>query len=397
MSLLTKIQQLAHQYFESTIQFRRHLHQYPELSFQEFKTTAFIEQQLTELDIEIQKFAETGLVALLNGNNASKKCIAIRADIDALPILEQNNINYRSKHEGIMHACGHDVHSACLFGAIQILNALKNEFEGCIKFIFQAGEEKLPGGASILIEHGVLDSPTVDAIFGLHVFPELEAGKVGFREGLYMASADELHIEIIGQGGHAALAKNLKDPIVVMSHLLIEVRKALETIQETDIPYVIGFGDVQAHGATNVIPNVVHIQGTFRTMSEEWRKKAHETMISVAQKLAQLFDVQINFNIHKGYPFLNNHVELTRHAKQTAVELLGQNQVIDLPIRMTSEDFSYYTHHTKGCFFRLGTSSKTDFKSSVHTPTFNVDEQAIYTGMSLMAALAIHELNHNSK
>lgn len=392
MNSFDKIQQLAGQYYKSAVQFRRHLHQYPELSFQEFETTNFIEQKLNELGIETQKFAETGIVGLLKGKNADKKCIAIRADIDALPILEQNQVDYASTHKGIMHACGHDVHSACLYGAVQILNSLKDDFEGSIKFIFQAGEEKLPGGASILIENGVLESPKVDAIFGLHVFPELEVGKVGFREGLYMASADELHIEIIGQGGHAALAKNLKDPIVVMSHLLIEIRKALQTIENKEIPYVIGFGDVQAHGATNVIPNVVNIKGTFRTMSEKWRELAHNKMRSVAQQLAKQFDVQIDYDIHKGYPFLNNDIQLTQTAKQTAIELLGSNQVIDLPLRMTSEDFSYYTHHTKGCFFRLGTSSATDFKSSVHTPTFNIDENAIQTGMSIMAALAMKEL-----
>lgn len=395
MSIISieQIQQLTNQFLEDVIQFRRHLHQYPELSFEEFETTNFIEEKLHLAGIETTRtYSDTGLVGFIYGQNPTKKCIALRADIDALPIVEQNEISYKSANEGVMHACGHDVHSANLYGTALVLNQLKSKFEGTIKLIFQPAEEKLPGGASLLIKNGVLNNPTVDAIFGLHVFPELEAGQVGFRPGLYMASADELHITIHGTGGHAALATNLKDPIEAMSHLLIELRSSLKSIAENKIPYVIGFGNVEAIGATNVIPDKVSILGTFRTMDEQWRELAHNTLQEAANSIAEQFEVEIEFTIMKGYPFLKNSVELTKNAIKWTKEVVNEQDVFDLPIRMSSEDFAFYTHHTKACFFRLGTSSKTNFKHSVHTPVFNIDEIALKTGMNVMSYLSIQEL-----
>lgn len=393
--LSQQIQQLSESFFKDVVAFRRHLHQYPELSFKEVKTTQFIEQQLNNLGIETtREYGDTGVVGFIYGNNPEKQCIALRADIDALPIQEQNDLPFQSKHEGIMHACGHDVHSASLFGAAKILQELKSEFEGTIKLIFQPAEELLPGGASIYIKNGVLNEPKVESIFGQHVFPDLPAGKVGFRPGLYMASADELHVTIKGIGGHAALAEIVNDPIIAMSHLLIAVREGIENIKIDDVPYVIGFGKIIANGATNIIPDGVKILGTFRTMQEEWRERAHQEMEKIAQEIAKQFDVEIDFDIKKGYPFLNNDVDLTKKAKQLSIDYLGAENVIDLPIRMSSEDFASYTHFAKGCFYRLGTSnSETDLSTNVHTSTFMVNEEALKIGMGLMAFLAINQLN----
>ena len=391
--MINLIKQYSTELFDEVVKFRRHLHQYPELSYQEVKTTDFIEKKLQEADIPTSReFGNTGVVGFIHGRNSAKKCIAIRADIDALPISEENKVSYKSENEGIMHACGHDVHSANLYGTALILNQLKNRFEGTIKLIFQPAEEQLPGGASVYIKNGVLENPKVETIFGLHVFPDLLAGQVGFRPGLYMASSDELHITIHGKGGHAALAKNLKDPIEAMNHLLIQLRSALHKHQEPTIPYVIGFGNVEAKGATNVIPNVVKILGTFRTMDEQWRTSAHQQMQKTAEEIEQKFGIKIDLDIKKGYPCLNNHEQLTLNAKESVKTLLGEEQVFELPLRMSSEDFAYYTHHTKACFFRLGTSNTKQYKHAVHTPVFNIDEQALLTGMRVMSWLAIVEL-----
>lgn len=390
-----QIKQLAESYYQEVLSFRRALHENPELSYQEHKTTAFIIEQLNQLEIPYSTdFAETGVIGYLYGKNPDKQCIALRADIDALPIAEKNEVAYRSKQQGIMHACGHDVHSACLFGAAKILQQLSQEWEGTIKLIFQPAEEKLPGGASILIANGVLQTPQVQEIYGQHVFPELTAGKVGFRPGMYMASADELHISIHGTGGHAALAENLKDPIEASNHLLIALRNCLESIQNPDIPYVIGFGYVEAKGATNVIPYDVHIKGTFRTMNEQWRNKAHETMQQVATEISNSFDVDVQLKIVRGYPFLQNDEQLTQAVRQIAEEYLGEENIVDLPIRMSSEDFSHYTQEVPGCFYRLGTSSANgQYSDSVHTPTFNIDEKALITGMGLLACIAFYQLS----
>ena len=395
--MIDQIKSLSEKYFDTVVAFRRHLHQYPELSFEEFQTTDYIQSKLTEIGIETtSKYAETGVVGYILGNNPEKQCLALRADIDALPIQEKNTVSYKSQNEGIMHACGHDVHSASLFGAANILYELRDQFEGTIKLIFQPGEEKLPGGAAVMIDNGVLKNPAVDAILGQHVFPELEAGKVGFRPGLYMASSDEIFITIEGKGGHAALAQDLRDPIQAMNHLLINLRKTVKDAEEDDIPYVIGFGDIQAHGATNVIPDTVKVEGTFRTMGEEWRKKAHKRMQRVARTIEEQFQVSIDLNIMNGYPFLKNNKHLTKQSKKYAIDYLGKDKVIDLPIRMSSEDFASYTHHAKGCFYRLGTAkSQTELNASVHTPIFDIDENALKTGMGLMSYLTIQNLSNH--
>ncbi len=391
--MIDQIKKLSNEFYQQVVAFRHHMHQFPELSFQEFDTTAFIKKELQNAGITVEKpLLETGVTALISGKNPDSKCVAIRADIDALPIQEENTLPYKSKREGLMHACGHDIHSASVFGTALILQHLNDEFEGSVKVIFQPGEEKLPGGANLLIEKGVLNQPKVQSIFGQHVFNDLPVGQVGFRSGLYMASADEFHIEIIGKGGHAALAESIQDPIEAMNHLLIRLRKIIHD-NTGEIPSVIAFGDIQAKGATNVIPNTVHIKGTFRTMDEEWRAKAHELLLRETEQVADEFGVSIDLGLMKGYPFLNNEEKLTVQSMQYAKEYLGEENVIDLPLRMTSEDFAFYTHFVPGCFYRLGTSNSAfDLSSPVHTSTFYANDLCLKTGMGLMAYLVTKEL-----
>lgn len=389
------IKQKASSYKQEVIAIRRHLHQYPELSFQEFETSKYVCEKLDEYGIEYKSgYVKTGIVGLIEGNNPDSKIIALRADLDALPITEENKVDYKSKNEGVMHACGHDVHTSSLLGVAKILNELKTEFEGTVKLIFQPGEEKLPGGASLMIEEGVLENPKPNAVIGQHVYPQLEAGKVGFKSGMYMASTDELHVTVHGKGGHAALPHLIVDPILISAHIITGLQQIVSRNSHPTVPTVLSFGKVQANGATNIIPDKVELEGTFRAMNEKWRTDAHIKMKKMAEQIAEGMGGSCEFNILKGYPFLVNDEELTNNAKQYAKEYLGEENVVDLELRMTAEDFAYYSQKAPSCFYRLGV--KNDENTTVtglHTSTFNIDEGAIETSIGLMSWLTICELN----
>ena len=393
--LIERIRSLAKENFNEIVEIRRHLHANPELSFEEFKTSAFIASKLKAFNIPFTDgYVKTGIVALVKGKNPDKKVIALRADMDALPIQEENKVPYSSKNTGVMHACGHDVHSSSLLGAAKILNELRNEFEGTIKLIFQPGEEKLPGGASLMIKEGVLENPRPVSIIGQHVFPSMEAGKAGFRSGMYMASTDEIYVTVKGKGGHAAMPKTYVSPILIASDILLELNKEfMIKPQKDNIPTVLGFGRIIGNGVTNVIPDEVKLEGTFRTMNEEWRKEAHKKMKEIAESIAKKWNGACDFNIATGYPLLVNDAETTAHAKDAAIAYLGKENVEELELRMTGEDFAYYTHHMPACFYRLGTGNKSKgITSGVHTSTFDIDERALETGMGLMAWIALSEL-----
>ncbi|MBJ7429404.1 MAG: amidohydrolase [Bacteroidia bacterium] len=393
--LIDQIKQLVQHNFSKIIETRHYLHANPELSFEEFETSKFVKNELLAIGItKIEPKANTGLVALIEGKNPTKKTIALRADLDALPIFEQNEVTYKSKNEGVMHACGHDVHTTCLLGAAQILFSLKNEFEGTIKLIFQPGEEKLPGGASIMIAEKALENPTPESIFGQHVMPLIPVGKVGFKSGLYMASSDELFIKVIGKGGHGAMPHLNIDPVLIAAHIIIALQQLVSRMASPIIPSVLSFGKVIANGATNVIPNEVNIEGTFRTLDEKWRIEAHQKMIKMATLMAESMGGKCEFEVRKGYPFLKNNEQLTQKAKNAAIAYLGAENVVDLDTWMAAEDFAYYSQIMPACFYRLGTrNEQKGIVSSVHTPTFDIDENALAIGVGLMAYLAINDLN----
>jgi len=392
--LKEKIKSLAKAYKEEVIAIRRHLHKNPELSYQEFKTAAFVKEGLENLGItHIEQKATTGWSALIEGKNPGKKVIALRADMDALPIIEANDVPYKSQNPGVMHACGHDAHTASLLGAAKILNELKDQFEGTIKLIFQPGEEVAPGGASFMIKDGVLENPRPQGIIGQHVMPFIPVGKVGFRQGLYMASADELYITVKGKGGHAAMPESLIDPVLIASHMIVALQQVVSRAASPKIPSVLSFGRVEALGATNVIPNEVKIQGTFRTLNEDWRAKAHQKMLQIAHGIVEGMGGELDFEIRKGYPFLQNDPEMTARATEAAKAYLGEENVLDLDIWMAAEDFAYYSQVIDGCFYRLGTRNEAKgIISGVHTPTFDIDEDALEIGAGLMAWLAVSEL-----
>jgi len=386
--LLDAIKSKAKEYAADFISIRRHLHENPELSYQEFKTSEYIQDKLKELKIPFTVMAKTGVVGLLEGKNASKRVIALRADMDALPITEENKIEYKSKNNGVMHACGHDVHTTCLLGAARILSELRNEWEGTVKLIFQPGEERNPGGASILIKEGVLENPKPQAIFGLHVNPQLEVGKLSFREGKVMASADEIYITVKGPGGHAAAPHLTVDTVLVASHLVVALQQIISRNRSPFDPSILSICSFQGGYTTNVIPSEVKLMGTFRAMDETWRFKAHELIRKQCIDLAESMGAEIDVHIDVGYPTVYNNEQLNTVAKSLAQTFAGNEKVETTELRMGAEDFGYYSQVIPGCFFRLGTrNEKKGIVSGVHTPTFNIDESAIEIGAGIMAWL----------
>ena len=396
MSLKDRIHQLAATYADDTVAMRRHIHANPELSFEEHETAAYIAERLRSFGLSPQEgVAGTGLVVHIEGKNPDSRVVALRADIDALPINEANDVPYKSTKPGIMHACGHDVHSSSLLGTARILSELRGEFEGTVKLLFQPGEEKAPGGASMMIKDGALDNPRAGSILGQHVMPLIPVGKVGFREGKYMASADEIYMKVIGKGGHGAMPEMNVDPVLITSHILVALQQVVRRNASPKIPSVLSFGKVIAQGATNVIPNEVWVEGTFRTLDEEWRAKAKERIRAIATSIAEGMGGRIELEIVHGYPYLENHPELTRRTRTSAEAYLGTENVVDLDIWMAAEDFSFYSQEMDACFYRLGTRNEAKgIISGVHTPTFNIDEHALEIGSGLMSWLALEELKH---
>ncbi len=408
-NLKSKIQTLAKQYLSETIEIRRFLHAHPELSFEEYNTSDYIASKLKEYNIPfIQGVVKTGIIGIIEGtkipntlpllqlergpNGETVKCIALRADMDALPICEINQTEYKSQNSGVMHACGHDAHSASLIITAKILNELKNDFEGTVKLIFQPGEEKLPGGASLMIKEGVLENPRPHAVFGQHVFPDMEAGKVGFCSGMYMASTDEIYVTVKGKGGHAAMPAEYKNPLLIASQILLELDRTFMQ-NEQKPPTVLAFGKITGNGATNVIPDEVKMEGTFRTMNEEWRAEAHSKMKNMAEITAKQMGGSCDFRIEHGYPFLVNDKVTTSDARAAAEIYLGKENVEELALRMTAEDFAFYSQQIPSCFYRLGTGNKLKgITRGLHNSAFDIDEKALEVSTGLMAWLTLNEL-----
>ena len=392
--MVDRIKQLSSNYFKEINEIREHLHANPELSFKEHNTSKYVQRKLTEYGIEFQAgYVETGIIGLIKGKNPTSKSIALRGDMDALPIIEDSSAAYCSKNKGVMHACGHDVHTSCLLGAAKILKQLENEFEGTIKLIFQPGEERLPGGAKLMIEEGVLENPTPQKVIGQHVYPDLEVGKVGFKKGMYMASADELHVTVKGKGGHAALPHRFIDPILIASNIIVSLQQIVSRSAKPDVPSVLSFGKIIGEGSTNIIPDEVKLEGTFRTMDEEWRFDAHKKMKALAESIALGMGGSCDFDVRVGYPYLVNDEVVTETHIQAAKEYLGEENVVDLDLRMTAEDFSYYSQVAPVCFYRLGTRNEAKgITSGLHTSTFDIDSKALEIGMGVMAYGAIKQL-----
>lgn len=389
-----KIKQLSQEYFSEVLEIRRHIHKHPELSFHEYKTSEYIKQKLNQYGISFTDgYVKTGILGKIEGSGKGK-VVALRTDIDALPIVEANAVDYASINKGVMHACGHDVHLASLLGAAKILNQIKDSFAGTVLLVFQPAEEKLPGGAKLMMEQGVFDKIKPDMIIGQHVMPTMPVGKVGFKSGMYMASTDEIYLTIKGKGGHAAMPYQIDDTVLIASHIITSLQQIVSRNTKSGIPAVLSFGKFIADGATNIIPNEVHIEGTFRTMDEDWRKQAHKQIEKIAKAVAQGMGADCDVNIVGGYPALINDADVTNSAVGFAQEYLGNKNVEDMEIRMTAEDFAYFSEEYPSTFYRLGTMNKqkgTDYP--LHSANFNVDEDAMKISGGLMAWLAYSFLN----
>ncbi|MEM6297298.1 MAG: M20 family metallopeptidase [Bacteroidota bacterium] len=396
MNFPEHIRQFASDIHNDLRKTRHHLHQNPELSFQEYQTAAFVAKELTALGLSPQEgVAGTGVVALVEGVNPQKKVVALRADMDALPILEENEVPYRSQNEGVMHACGHDVHTTSLLGAARLLSNFKDQFEGTVKLVFQPGEEQVPGGASQMIKAGVLENPDPQAMLGQHVMPYLPVGTVGFRSGAYMASADELYLTVHGKGGHAAMPERFNDPVTAAAQMIVSLQQIVSRKANPRHPSVLSFGHFQSVGnkATNIIPDRVEIAGTFRTLDSEWREEAHQHLRNIVSGLATAFGVKADLEIRLGYPPLFNNPETATRAREAAIKYMGEENVVDLDIWMAAEDFAFFAQERPSCFYRLGTRNEAKgIVSGVHTPTFDIDEDALPIGAGLLAWLAIEEL-----
>ncbi len=389
-----KIKDLAKKYAPEFIEIRKYLHSNPELSYQEFKTAEFVKQQLTQFGINFEAKATTGIVGIIEGKNASTRVIALRADMDALPIIEENDVPYKSSNEGVMHACGHDVHTTILLGAAKILNELKGELEGTIKLIFQPGEERNPGGASYMIKDGALENPKPQGIVGLHVHPGLNVGQLSFRKGRVMASADEIFMTIRSKGGHAAAPHLTADTVLIASHLIVSLQQIISRNNNPTSPSVLSICSIQGGNTTNVIPSEVKLMGTFRAMNEVWRYKAHELITKQAVGLVESMGAELDLHIDVGYPAVDNNPTFTDAAWKLAEEFMGREHVEETEMRMGAEDFGYYTQIIPGCFYRLGVRNETKgIVHQVHTPKFDIDENAIEIGIGMMAFLGMNLLN----
>jgi len=387
---IDQIKALAKKYHKDFIDIRHHIHANPELSYEEYNTSKFIISELEKLSIPCKTLATTGVVGIIEGNNPGSRVIALRADMDALPIMEANEIAYKSKIPGVMHACGHDVHTTCLLGAARILSEIKTQWQGTVKLIFQPGEEKNPGGASLMIRDGVLNDPAPEKILALHVHPGMEPGHFSFRGGMVMASADEIYITIKAKGGHAASPHLTPDPVLIASHLVIALQQIVSRNNDPFNPSVLSITSFQGGNTTNVIPSEVKLMGTFRAMNEEWRFHAHDLIRSLAKSTVESMGAAVEINIDVGYPFVMNDEQLSETAMRKAEEFAGKENVSQTELRMGAEDFAYYSHKIPACFFRLGAGNKSKgITSGVHTPTFNIDEDAIEHGAGMMAWLAV--------
>ncbi|OFX79426.1 MAG: N-acyl-L-amino acid amidohydrolase [Bacteroidetes bacterium GWE2_29_8] len=391
--IIQKIKDLTQLYNNEIIDIRRHIHKYPELSFKEYQTSKYIKDKLNLFGItDVKNVTETGVVAIVKGNkkdNTNQRKIALRADMDALPITEFNKTEYISQNNGVMHACGHDVHTAVLLGTAKIINELKNEFSGEVMFIFQPAEETFPGGAISMIKEGLFNEFNPDYIFGLHVQPLMEVGNIGMKIGDYMASTDEIYLTINGKGGHAATPDLLIDPVIISANILIGLQQIASRNCPANIPMVLSFGRVICEGRTNIIPDSVQLHGTLRTMNEQWRKSVHQKIENIATNIAKSFGATCDIEIAHGYPVLTNNQEATTLLKNAAVEIIGYENILNLDYRMTAEDFAYFSQKYKSCFFRLGISNGTKHNSNLHTTTFDIDEASISTGIKVMTWNAI--------
>lgn len=384
------IQKILNQQKEFIRNTYRHLHAHPELSFEEHETAAFICRQLENMQIPYRSgIAGIGILARIEGRNPEKRCIALRADMDALPVCENVNIDWKSKNENVMHACGHDAHTACLLGAAAVLNEIRNDFEGTILLVFQPGEEKAPGGARLMLEAGIFDDYKPELIIAQHVSVDFPTGTMAFLPGKIMASADEIHVKVKGKGGHGALPHLVNDTVLATAQTLVSLQQVKSRLCHPLTPMVLTFGKLIAGGAQNIIPHEVQLSGTFRTFDEEWRHKALAHIRRIITETTAAYGCTADIDIPAGYPCVVNDLEITQKSRAFAEEWVGKENTLTLEPRMTSEDFAFFSQKYPATFYRFGVKGEINADSGgLHSATFRIDEEALQTGAGGMAWLA---------
>lgn len=395
MTTLETIKKLVIKNASLVKEIREHLHSYPELSFNETNTAKYIEETLKKWNIPFQNnIGGNGIVAWVKGIRSGKN-IALRAEMDALPIEEKNNVPYCSKNKGVMHACGHDFHTASLLGALYILNQIEKKFEGCIYAIFQPAEEKLPGGAQAMLKDSFFADKYFDAVIAQHVFPDMPAGTIGIKGGKYMASTDEIYITLKGKGGHAATPHQINDTILIASHIIVSLQQVVSRYAQPTIPCVLSFGKFIANGATNIIPNEVQIEGTFRTINEEWRSKALQLITKIIQDTANTHGVIADVKIVNGYPALNNNEHIAEKLLKYSQTYLGIEHVQELEMRMTAEDFAYFAEKYPAVMYRIGTGGTTNSSFPLHSPQFDINPAVYAYSHGLLAWIALNFIQNS--
>lgn len=396
--MINKIKLLAERYYAEIIEARRYLHRHPELSQQEFGTMEYVANKLRSFGIEPRVgVAKTGVSAIIKGNNPDSYCVALRADYDALPIKECTGLAFSSENDGVMHACGHDMHTASLLGAAKILADIKNEIEGSVMLIFQPSEEMYPGGAYMMMEDGLFSEVVPDEIFAFHCLPEMDCGRIGMKKGKYMASTDELYLTVKGRGGHGGTPNLNIDPIVIASNVIVAMQQIVSRNADPMMPTILSFGKMMGEGRTNIIPDEVKIEGTIRTFSEEWRLEAHKRITSIAQGVAEGMGGSCDVFIDFGYPYLVNDDDTTQNTFDNGVEYFGDSKVEWLEQRMTAEDFAFFAQKIPACYFRVGTHIKDTPITNLHRPNLMIDEKSIEYAMGFMAYNAVKALEKKIK
>lgn len=379
------------------VEIRRHLHSIAELSFEEVETSAYIAGELKAAGISFESVAGTGLIAhiegLREGASGNNDAVVLRADIDALPIEELSDLPFKSKNRGVMHACGHDVHAAVLLATLLLLNSRRELFGGNILGLFQPGEELCPGGASLVLKEKPFDRWNIKAFIGEHVAAELFSGQLGLRAGQYMASSDEIRITVHGRGGHAALPHTTIDPITPAAQMLLSIKEIAKG-EDLPAPTVVAIGKVMAEGATNIIPSNVYMEGTMRTFNEAWRAEIKSRIRSIAADIATENGATVSVDIADGYPCVFNNEELTSKAQTILSSLWGEEHIEQLDLRMTAEDFGFYTELYPSLFYRLGVKHRDGSSCGLlHNANFNPDESGLSVGIASLSMLAIELLN----
>lgn len=388
-SLVEQVKERVKAYHGETLKHYKHLHQYPELSFEEEQTSLYVESNLKEWGIPYRNhIGGFGILSWVEGKNPSSRTIALRADMDALPITEANDIDFKSKNTGVMHACGHDTHTSSLLMAAKIINEMREHLEGTVLFIFQLGEEKDPGGASLMLKDGLFDRFKPDLIIAQHAYIDYAPGQVGFGSGTVMASADEVHLKIKGRGGHGAIPHELDDTVLAAAQVVVSMQQVVSRRSNPFKPSVLSFGKFIADGATNVIPNEIVIAGSLRCMDEEERKKLKQAIKDIAFHTASAYGCECEIDVHDGYPCTYNDEEITAMARGFAMEYLGEENVLGLPKRMTSEDFGFFSQLYPCTFYRFGVKGS-QYCTGLHTPNFLIDEDSLLTSVGTMTYLAL--------